>query len=123
MASRRYTIANPDPDPADAIEDLEKLVQKHRYQVTEIQSGPNPLVRSTSLPTKVLSFEDIPFDLKFELSLFRSKSETSLADIVFDPLRLSEVKSLSELDLSSLKLEENLLFEETKPKTNLHIKS
>ena len=76
------------------------------------------MVRYTSLPTKVLSLEYIPFDLKFELSLFRSKSKTSLADIVFDPLRLFEVKSLSKLDLSSLKLEENLSFEETKSESD-----
>jgi len=72
------------------------------------------LVRSSSLPTKVLSLEDIPFDLKFELSLFRSKSKTSLSEIVFDPLRLFEVKSLSEVAFHSLKLEDILLSEESK---------
>ena len=67
----------------------------------------------------MLSLEDIPYDIKFELSLFKSKSKTSLSDIVFYRPILSEVKSLSELDLSSLK---DWFFEEIKPESDLDIK-
>ena len=77
------------------------------------------MVRSISLPAKLLSLEDISYDLKIELSLFKSKFETSLFGIVFDPLRLSEVKSLSELDLSPLK---DWFFEEIKLESDLDIK-
>ena len=111
LALRRYTRSNRDPHPADLVEYPERLVLKQRYQHTKIHSNHIPLVRSSSLPAKVLSLEDIPFDLKFELSLFRSKSKTSFSDIFFDLLRLCEVKYLSEVDFSSLKIEENLPFE------------
>ena len=76
------------------------------------------MVRSVSLPSKLLSLEDIPYDIKFELYLFKFKYET-LYDIVFDPLRLSEVKYLSELDLSPLKY---WFLEEIKPDSDLDIK-
>ena len=103
MASTRYTISNPEPDPVDPVDDPEILFRRHRYQTPQIQSGLAPLVRSVSLPAKLISLEDIPYDIKFELLLFKSKVETSLSDIVFDPIRLSEIKILSELDLSSLR--------------------
>lgn len=45
------------------------------------------LERTTSLPDQILSIEDIPFDLKVELSLFHSKSEYFIMEEVFDPIK------------------------------------
>lgn len=77
------------------------------------------MVILVSLPAKFLSLEDIPYDIKFELYLFKSKYKMSLSDIVFDPLRLSKVKYLFELVLSSLK---DWFFKEMKPESDLDIK-
>ena len=102
LASTRYTRMNPDPDLVDHVDDPKNLFRRHWYQTPHSQSRPVPLVRSVYLPAKLLSLEDIPYDINFELSLFKSKSKIYLSDIVFDPLRLSEVKYLSELDSSPL---------------------
>ena len=69
--------------------------------------------------SNLLSLADIPYDINFELSLFKSKSKIYLSDIVFDPLILSEVKYLYRLNLSTLK---DWFFEEIKPKFDLDIK-
>ena len=77
-----------------------------------------PLFKYHSCPDVFEYLEDLEFDKKFELSLFRSKSETSLFKIVFHPLRLSKLKSLLEVVFYSLKLEYILLSEESKSESN-----
>ena len=62
-------------------EDPEKLLRKKKAQ-NGIGISLNILV---SLPKEgVIRVEDLEFDEKFELSLFRSKSDSDLTQIVFD---------------------------------------
>ena len=62
-------------------EDLEKLLRKKKAQ-NDIGISLN---RSISFPKEgVISVEDLEFDEKFELSLFKSKSDSNLNQIVFD---------------------------------------
>lgn len=83
MAPKKiYTRKNPNPNPIpELVEDLEKLLRKKKIQV----DNGIPLINiSISLPKEgVISVEDLEFDEKFELSLFRSKSNSDLNQIVF----------------------------------------
>ena len=42
-----------------------------------------------SFPQELVSLQDIEFDLKFEHSLFRSKSESNLSTVILDPIFIS----------------------------------
>ena len=77
-----YTKKNPDPNPIrKLVGNPEKLLRKKKAQANTGIS----LNRSTSLPKEgVISVEDLEFDEKFELSLFKSKSKAYLSQIVFD---------------------------------------
>jgi len=77
--------SNPDPNPPSVVDDPENILRKQRPQSKEVEHGTPSLVRSTSLAAKLVSFQDLSFDIKFELSLFRSKSESSLLETFFDP--------------------------------------
>ena len=44
-----------------------------------------PLVRSNSSPAIIKYFKDLDFDESFELSLFKTKSESALDSLVPDP--------------------------------------
>ena len=83
MAPKKiYTRKNPNPNPIlELVEDPEKLLRKKK-----VQNGTGiSLNTSISLPKEgVISVEDLEFDEKFELSLFKSKSESNLSQIVFD---------------------------------------
>ena len=83
MAPKKiYTRKNPEPNPIlELVEDPEKLLRKKKSQ-----NGTNiSLNRSVSLPKEgIISVEDLEFDEKFELSLFKSKSNSYLSQIVFD---------------------------------------
>ena len=73
MAPKKiYTRKNHDPNQIlESVEDPEKLLRKKKIQV---DAGIPLINRSISLPKEgVISFEDLEFDEKFELSLFRSK--------------------------------------------------
>jgi hypothetical protein len=65
--------------------DPEKLLRRVKEQ------APDPfyyLDKNLSLPKDgVQSIDDLDFDTLFEQTLFRSKSETNLDDIVFDEKR------------------------------------
>ena len=83
MAPKKiYTRKNLGPNPIlESVEDLEKLLRKKKAQNDTGIS----LNRSTSLPKEgVISIEDLEFDEKYELSLFRSKSDSDLTTIVLD---------------------------------------
>ena len=43
------------------------------------------MIRVISLPSELESLQDIDFDLKFEHSLFKRKSENDLKNVVLDP--------------------------------------
>lgn len=60
------------------------------------------LQRPFSLPTKLETFEDFVLDIKFESNLVRSKSESSLSDIVLDSTDLNTftlMPSIPEVEL------------------------
>ena len=87
MAPKKiYTRANPDPNPPTIVDNPEKLLKTQKVQEEKNTSF---LSRSISLPSKdIKTIDDIPFDLKFELSLFRSKSESDLTQTVIDIPRI-----------------------------------
>jgi len=53
--------------------------------VYKLASDSRPIVRSNSSPAVIKYFEDLDFDEDFELSLFRTKSESALDTLVLDP--------------------------------------
>lgn len=79
---RIYTRANPNPNPPKAVENPEKILRKSSSKVGKETYH---LYKSTCVPVEgVESIDEITFDLKFEHSLFRSKFESDLGQIVFD---------------------------------------
>ena len=80
LASKRYTRANPDPNPTPIYENP-NLIQKILHQ----ESSATPLVKSHSCPALFEYLEELPFDARFELSLFKTKSENALDSIVPNP--------------------------------------
>ena len=66
-----YTKANPDPNPTNIVDDPDRILRKPKN--IETQASSSQLVKENSLPEDLSSLEEIPFDLSFELSLFRTK--------------------------------------------------
>ena len=66
--------SNHDPNPPLIVHDPERLLRKKKSQSKKLKKDTPPLVRSTSLPTRLVSPKDLSFDLKFKSSLFKSKS-------------------------------------------------
>ena len=81
-SSKRHTRINPDPGQETPIEDPEKTLKsknQSNHPKTPI------LQRSITLsPEPVKTVDGIKFDLKFEQSLFRSKSDSDLGGVVID---------------------------------------
>jgi hypothetical protein len=76
---------NPEPNIVEPMYDPEKLLHRTREQAPDTFYY---LERSLSLTKdSVKSIDDLNFDTLFEQTLFRSKSETNLDDIVFDHKR------------------------------------
>ena len=90
MAPRRiYTRRNPNPDPdlPKVVEDPERIL---RNKKSNIDSGIPLTNRSMSLHEEgFISVDDLEFDLKFEHSIFRSKLDSNLSQIVFDQGRFN----------------------------------
>jgi hypothetical protein len=86
-----YTRENPVPNPTEPVYDLEKILCNTREKV------PDPfyyLDKSMSLPKDdAQSIDDLEFDEFFEQTMFRSKSETNLDEIVFKHKRLQALIS------------------------------
>lgn len=77
-----YTRAHPDPKPPKVVDNPQKLIRKR--SLTESQESNNPLPRVNSLLESFSTVEDIEFDLPFEHSLFHTKVDTFVPNIVFD---------------------------------------
>ena len=66
-----------------------------------------PLVKANSSPDEWLFLEEIPFDVPFDLSLFRTKSENEINETVLDPDFMANIevqyenKSIDEYILKS----------------------
>jgi hypothetical protein len=75
-----HTRSHPDPEPVTTIDNPKKLLRKRN--TVEGQGSSNPLLRENSLLEKLISIHDIEFDLPFEHSLFRTKSDSFVNEIV-----------------------------------------
>ena len=80
LASKRHTRANPDPNPPPIYENP-NLIRKILRQ----ESSATPLVKSHSCPAIFEYLEELDFDEKFELSLFKTQSESALDSLVPNP--------------------------------------
>lgn len=58
----------------------------------ESSISPRPLTNVYSCLDEWLFLEDLPFDVSFDLSLFRTKSESALDDLVLDPKFIKELE-------------------------------
>ena len=84
MASRRfyYTRSNPDPQPIVIVDNPDRIGKKIKR--VEDLGNKFSLVKENSLPKHLSSLQDIEFDINFEQSLFRTKSESDLQINVID---------------------------------------
>ena len=85
IASRKsyYTRSNPDPKPVVIVDNPDRIGKKKKQ--TENLEAEISLIRVNSLPSELVSLQNIDFDLKFEHSLFKSKYESDLKTVVLDP--------------------------------------
>jgi hypothetical protein len=80
-----YTRENPDPNPIEIVCNPEKLLHRTREKASDPFYY---LDRSFSLPKyDAQSIDNLDFNALFEQTMFRSKLETSLDNIVFDQKR------------------------------------
>ena len=81
-SSKRYTRNNPDPNPKSLIEDLERILKTKKQKD---QSSLPIFQRSNSFATEsVKTLDVLKIDLKFQHSLFRSKLDSDLNEVVID---------------------------------------
>jgi hypothetical protein len=90
MAPKRiHTRRNLDPQAIIPVSDPEKLVHKRKERPI---SPFFCLDKNLSLPKDgVKRIEDLDFDLKFEKTLFITRSESSLNEIIFDKKRFQDL--------------------------------
>lgn len=65
------------------MDDPYRIIRKSRKE--ETSTDKTPLVKANSCPDDWLFLEDLPFDVQFDLSLFRTKYESVLNETVIDP--------------------------------------
>jgi len=80
LASKRYTRANPDPNPPPFYENPNLI-----SRIIRQESSVTPVFKYRSCPAIFKYLEELDFDEKFELSLFETKSESALGSIVPNP--------------------------------------
>ena len=84
-----YTRANPDPNPPKVFENPQNILRKSNSKVGK---DTNQLYKSISLPAEGFeSIDDVIFGVKFEQTLFISKSRLDMSQVVFDPKYLSPI--------------------------------
>ena len=59
-----HTRSHPDPEPVTIVDNPKNLIRKRN--TTEGQGSSSPLHMATSLPEKLVTIQDIEFDLPFE---------------------------------------------------------
>jgi hypothetical protein len=79
---RIYTRSHLVSEPATAIDNPKKIL-KNKI-VKEGLGSHSPLHRSPSLPEKLVALQYLEFDIPFEQSLFRTKSDIFASEIVLD---------------------------------------
>jgi hypothetical protein len=80
---RAYNRSHPDPEPAIATDNPEQLLRKRT--IVEGSISHSPLQRSPYFPEELVALQDLDFDILFEQSLFRTKSDSFVAETVLDP--------------------------------------
>lgn len=78
-------MSNPNSNPPPIVGDPKKLLKKLKSPIPE--SATQKLERTTSFPESLFTVENHSFDIQFELSLFRSKLESFLSEVVIDPIQ------------------------------------
>jgi hypothetical protein len=106
MAPKRiHTRRNPNPKEVIHVFDPEKLVHKRKEKPISPEFC---LDRNLSLPKDgVKSIEDLDFDLKFEQAMFRTRSESSLNEIIFDEKRFQDLISNASIKPSMIPTQNN----------------
>ena len=96
LASKRtyYTRAHLDQQPATIFDDLDRILRKPKK--VESLGSSSQLIKENSLPKELSSLQDIEFDLSFEHSFFRTKSENSIYDNVIDLNFIQFIKTKKE---------------------------
>jgi hypothetical protein len=79
---RIHTRYHPDPEPATVVDDLEKLLRKRN--TVEGYRSHIPLHRATSLLKKLVTIQDLEFDLPFEQSFFKTNFDSFESETVLD---------------------------------------
>jgi len=84
LASRKtqFTRANPDPKLAPIVDNPNLISRKSNKEESLVSQI--PLVKANSCPNEWLFLEELPFDVPFEQSLFRTKSKNALSETVLD---------------------------------------
>lgn len=81
-SSKKYTRSNPYLDPNSPVEDPERILKTKKQKD---QSTLPIFQRSNSLAIdSVKTLDGLKFDLKFQYSLFRSKSDSNPKEVVID---------------------------------------
>ena len=86
-SSKRYTRRNPNPDPKTPVEDPERILKSKKQSNQRDIPVFQRFISLSSYPIKTVG--GIKFDLKFEQSLFRSKLDSDLSEVVIDIPRLN----------------------------------
>lgn len=85
MASKIiFTRGNPDPNPSELVFDPENLLQK--YKKTSESNISDFQKLGYFFDDEIVDINNIGFDLKFKQSLFRSKYESELKEVVPHPV-------------------------------------
>jgi hypothetical protein len=77
-----YTRSHPNLEPATVVDDPKKLLRKKN--ILEGFGNHCPLHRSNSFLEKLVSIQDLEFDISFEKSLFRTKSDSFVSETMLD---------------------------------------
>lgn len=74
---------NPNPNPAQVVDNPILISRRSKRQESLV--SPTPSIKANSHPDECLFLEDLPFGELFDLSIFKTRSESALDDIVLDP--------------------------------------
>ena len=86
-----YTKSNPDLNPATIVDDPNRILRKPKK--VETQTSSSQTIKANSLPEESSTLEEIIFDLSFDLSLFRTKSENEIDETMLDPNFIQLIES------------------------------
>ena len=83
-------MANPDPNPTTVVDNPNLISRKSKKQESLVSQL--PLDKANSCPDEWLFLEELPFDVPFDLSLFKTKSENAMDETVLDPNFIADLE-------------------------------